>query len=109
MIDERELAIHPIVQESVQHNHQVISNIRNLTASLFGVASGILGLESYAGFVFYLLGTVVVSALIYVLRAHRDQRRYFQSPFADLWASEVLSGLSSFVLTWTLLYGLVRA
>ena len=43
---------------------QVISQIRSLTASLFGIAAGILGLESLYGFIFYFLGTVFVSQLI---------------------------------------------
>lgn len=137
MINERELAINPIVQESVQHNSQVtlpslnlsavpaqltkhiiffffsnlqtISNIRSLTASLFGVASGILGLESYQGFLFYLVGSLLVSVLIYAFLAERRPRRYFSSPVQELWAGELVGGLSSFVLTWTLFYGLVRA
>ncbi len=106
---ERELAINPIVAESVQHNTQIISNIRSLTSSLFGIASGILGLESYSGFIFYLLGTLLVSVLVWVLLCRRDQGSYFQSPVAELWGGDVLGGLSSFVLTWTLFYGLVRA
>ncbi|KAL9604792.1 MAG: hypothetical protein Q9219_000240 [cf. Caloplaca sp. 3 TL-2023] len=105
---ERELTIHPIVQESVQHNNQIISTLRSLTASLFGVSAGILGLESYAGFIFYILGTQFVSLLVYLVLAEGKQARYFQSPWRDLWAGEVLGGLSSFVLTWTLFYGLVR-
>lgn len=32
---------------------------------------------------------------------------YFQSPFRELWVGEVFGNLSSFVLTWTLFYGLV--
>ena len=126
MPTERELAISPIVQESVQHNtrvsllsllpltpanihSQVISNIRSLTASLFGVASGILGLESYSGFAFYLLGTFFVSVLIWALLAKGKQGQYFQGPLSELWAGDVLGGGMSFVLTWTLFYGLVRA
>ncbi len=124
---ERELAIHPIVAESVQHNTQVplpshpipsslplillqtLSTLRSLTSSLFGVAAGTLGLESYLGFLFYLLGTLFVSALVHALLCGRDGRRYFQSPVAELWAGDVVGGLSSFVMTWTLFYGLVRA
>lgn len=130
MIDDRELAIHPVVQESVQHNarvriyccvsimslylsltpnSQVLSNLRSLTASLFGVAAGILGLESYPGFMFYLFGTLVVSLLVYFTLAEARPTRYFQSQLSDLWGAELLGGLSSFVLTWTLFYGLVRA
>ncbi|KAF6230071.1 hypothetical protein HO133_004410 [Letharia lupina] len=109
MPTERELAISPLVQESVQHNTQVISNIRSLTASLFGVASGILGLESYSGFLFYLLGTFFVSILIWSILAKGKQRDYFQGVWSELWAGDVLNGGMSFVLTWTLFYGLVRA
>ncbi|RMY63260.1 hypothetical protein D0863_10674 [Hortaea werneckii] len=80
MIDERELAIHPIVQESVQHNARTISNIRSLTASLFGVAAGTLGLESLPGFIFYMLGTVLVSSLIYLLKTESNPKAYFFRP-----------------------------
>ncbi|KAF2200400.1 hypothetical protein GQ43DRAFT_396508 [Delitschia confertaspora ATCC 74209] len=107
--EERQLAINPIVQSSVQHNTQVISNIRNLTASLFGVAAGTLGLESYPGFIFYLLGTLIVSVLLFMFRAEGQPSKYFHRPMSDLWLGEVFGGLSGFVLTWTLFYGLVRA
>jgi hypothetical protein len=124
MLDERELAIHPIVPESVQHNsrvrsslpkpsganlHQVVSNIRNITASLFGIVAGTLGLESYPGFAFYLVGTTLVSALLYLLRADGKPQSYFYSPVNDLWMGDITTGIMSFMLTWTLFYGIVRA
>ncbi|KAI9762595.1 MAG: hypothetical protein M1835_008001 [Candelina submexicana] len=138
MIDERELAINPIVQESVQHNTQVLSSLRSLTASLFGIAAGILGLESWPGFLFYFLGTLFISLLVWVLRAEglahsggsgrlmgkeRSEQKgqkvrigdkgrggkYFRGGLLEIMGSEVLEGLSSFVLTWTLFFGLVRA
>ncbi|KAF2863369.1 hypothetical protein K470DRAFT_226515 [Piedraia hortae CBS 480.64] len=109
MFDEKELLIHPIVQESVQHNARTVSNIRALTASLFGVAAGTLGLESWPGFVFYFLGTAIVSTLIFTLRAESKSKAYFYQPFGDLWMGDLFGGLMSFVLTWTLFYGLCRA
>ncbi|KAK4498892.1 hypothetical protein PRZ48_009402 [Zasmidium cellare] len=109
MLDERELAIHPIVQESVQHNARTVSNIRALTASLFGVAAGTLGLESLPGFIFYFTGTAIVSLLIFSLKAEQDAKSYFFRPFSDLWAGDMFGGLMSFVLTWTLFYGLCKA
>ncbi|KAF1969197.1 proliferating cell nuclear antigen [Bimuria novae-zelandiae CBS 107.79] len=86
--EERELAINPIVVTSVQHNTQVVSNIRNLTASLFGVAAGTLGLESYPGFIFYLVGSFIVSALIFALRTDGKPGDYFHRPLGDLWVLE---------------------
>jgi len=106
-LEERELQINPIAIDSVQHNARTVSNIRNLTASLFGVAAGTLGLESYPGFAFYLIGTFLVSALIFFLRTEGQPKTYFYRPFSDLWAGDLVAGLSSFVLTWTLFYGLV--
>lgn len=127
MLDERELAISPIVQDSVQHNarvrsifsypivtssntiSQTVSNIRALTASLFGVAAGTMGLESLPGFIFYFIGTAIVSVLIFSLKAEQNAKAYFFRPFADLWAGDLFGGLMSFVLTWTLFYGLCKA
>jgi hypothetical protein len=86
-----------------------VSNIRSLTASLFGVAAGTLGMESYTGFIFYFLGTLIVSGLIFATRAEGKAGQYFYSPLGDLWGGDIVTGLSSFVLTWTLFYGLVRA
>ncbi|KAI9825769.1 MAG: hypothetical protein M1826_006871 [Phylliscum demangeonii] len=132
MLDERAFAIRPLVPSAIQHNTKVLSQLRNLTSSLFGIAAGILGLEAYAGFGFYLLGTVLVSALVWALLADGTPGRYFGTPASmsrrtttasaddanadadvgagwQLWTEEVVGGLSSFVLTWTLFYGLVRA
>ncbi|KAK4952825.1 hypothetical protein LTR66_013538 [Elasticomyces elasticus] len=109
MAEERELQIHPIMQESMQHNARIVSNIRALTASLFGVAAGTLGLESFPGFLFYLFGTLIISLLIYAFRAEGKPNMYFYKPLADLWMGDLFGGLMSFVLTWTLFYGLVKA
>lgn len=49
----------------------------------------------------------MVSGLVYGVQARGRAEMYFQSPVQELWAGEVLGGLSSFVMTWTLFYGLV--
>ncbi|KAI5366246.1 Putative ER membrane protein complex subunit 6 [Septoria linicola] len=109
MIDERQLQLKPIVPESVQHNARTISNIRSLTASLFGVAAGTLGLESFPGFIFYFIGTAIVSLLIFGLKAEQKPGTYFFRVVSDLWVGDMFGGLMSFVLTWTLFYGLCKA
>ena len=119
---------------------KVLATVRSLTSSLFGIAAGILGLESYAGFIYYILGTLFVSLLIWLLRIKASQGRsagqqqqkmdasgrpkaettisggtrgqslYFENAVWELWmgGNDLLGGLSSFVLTWTLFYGIVR-
>ncbi|TVY59165.1 ER membrane protein complex subunit 6 [Lachnellula cervina] len=122
MLTERELQISPIVLESVQHNTKTLTTLHNLTASLFGVGAGILGLESYPGFIFYLVFSLLTSALVYAFRvrpaiiknstsggkAGVGMERYFRGSM-ELWTGGLVEGLSGFVLTWTLFYGLVRA
>lgn len=145
MSKERKLQISPIAADSVIHNtkvlfshtlhrslvqantiYQILTNIHNLTASLFGIGAGILGLESYPGFLFYIVFTLFTTVLIYALRitptsssqygvdgkgtgkSLSDTSAYFQSALS-FWMSGIVDGASGFVLTWTLFYGLVRA
>ncbi|KAJ4394563.1 hypothetical protein N0V93_003782 [Gnomoniopsis smithogilvyi] len=118
MPTEKELQISPIVNESVMHNTKILANLQSLTASLFGVAAGILGLESYAGFLFYIGFTLLTALLFYAVRVAPeslaaekpilDTSRYFRGSL-ELWTSGLSGGLAGFVLTWTLFYGLVRA
>jgi hypothetical protein len=130
LIEERELRITPIVPENVMHNtkvllalilhlyrtiakqesEQTLTDIRSLTSSILGVAAGILGLESQTGFAFYIGGSILVSVLMLFLLARGAPKSYFRSQ-ADIWTHEVFgtTSLSSFVLTWTLFYNLVRA
>lgn len=97
---------------------KALSNLQNITASLFGVAAGILGLESYNGFLFYFGFAALVTILLYALRIAPSSSaaglsplatsRYFRRPF-DFWIGNIFSGLPGFILTWTLFYGIVRA
>ncbi|KAN0077833.1 hypothetical protein V8E54_006137 [Elaphomyces granulatus] len=71
---ELSLLVNPLVPESVQHNNRVLSKIHSLTAFLLGISAGILGLQSGGGFLFYLLGTVVVSGLLHIFVVRGAQR-----------------------------------
>ncbi|KAK4217658.1 Rab5-interacting protein-domain-containing protein [Rhypophila decipiens] len=134
MPTERDFQLSPIVQESVIHNTRTLNNLQSLTSSLFGVAAGILGLESYNGFLFYLVCSILTTVLFYVVRIAPtgipaaaaaaasqksaaggvggsgafDTSRYYRSPY-EFWTGGLLNGLAGFILTWTLFFGLVRA
>ncbi|KAK7737412.1 hypothetical protein SLS53_006485 [Cytospora paraplurivora] len=115
---EKEQQISPVVAESVMHNTKVLADLQSLTASLFGVAAGILGLESYNGFLFYIAFTLLTALLFYAIRVAPasltagkpafDTSRYFRGSL-ELWTSGFSGGLAGFILTWTLFFGLVRA
>lgn len=116
----------PSYHESCHHSdlsnlisaEQTLSNLHSLTASLFGVGAGILGLESYYGFLFYIAFSIATSLLFYILqiapsslgegRSVLDSGRYYRGAL-ELWTSGIFNGLPGFILTWTLFYGLVRA
>ncbi|KAK4230667.1 Rab5-interacting protein-domain-containing protein [Podospora fimiseda] len=118
MSSEIELQIAPIVQESLMHNSRTFQNLQSLTASLFGVSAGILGLESYSGFLFYIIFSLLTSVLFYIIRVAPtsissgkkplDTSRYFLGA-VDFWTGGLMNGLAGFILTWTLFYGLVSA
>lgn len=88
---------------------QVITQLRSLTAALFGIACGILGLESYYGFAFYLFFTTFMSFLIWALMCKGRQGDYFQNPLSELWSGDLMGSALGFVLFWTAGYGIVRA
>ncbi|KKA26710.1 hypothetical protein TD95_004742 [Thielaviopsis punctulata] len=118
MSTEKQLQLNPIVPDAIMHNAKALSNMQSLTASLFGVSAGILGLESYAGFLFYIVFTLATSLLFYVLRVAPsslgaghgalDTSRYFHGA-ASFWVGGLTNGFPGFILTWTLFYGMVRA
>ncbi|PYH96396.1 hypothetical protein BO71DRAFT_417862 [Aspergillus ellipticus CBS 707.79] len=66
------LLINPLVPESVQHNNRTLSSLHSITSFLLGLTAGILSLQSATGFIFYLLGTVLVSGLFHGLLLYRS-------------------------------------
>ncbi|KAK9456808.1 Rab5-interacting protein-domain-containing protein [Dipodascopsis uninucleata] len=105
---ERKAALNPLSGESVKHNTKAIYTIRSVTSLIFGVTAGILGLESYYGFVFYLAGTLFVSLLMFIFLANGSPKEYFMTS-QEIWTRDAFTGLSSYMLSWTLFYGLVDA
>lgn len=66
----------------------------------------------------YFILSVITTLMFYTIkvapeslangRPALDASRYFRGVFS-FWTSGLFSGLSGFILTWTLFYGLVRA
>ncbi|KAI3633744.1 hypothetical protein MIR68_008076 [Amoeboaphelidium protococcarum] len=95
-------------EESLLRNQKAVRLIRDASSPLFGMCAGILGLTSYMGFVFYFAMSALLSGMILVFvgkGAHHS--KYFPS-LTWLLTEGVFGNVLSFVLFWTLFYGLVH-
>lgn len=88
---------------------QIIQRIRNISSIALGTGAGILKLESYWGFLFYLASSIIISVLITAIPAKGHPQYYFTNSTQSVWVDHIFGGLASFVLFWTLFYGLVSA
>ena len=102
---------------------QTLSNIRSISALLLGISAGILGLESTNGFLFYLLGSCIVSALFHFVLAGGKPDKYFagsgstgedgkssSGAWREIWLGGGMftEALSGFVLGWAGVGGVIR-
>ncbi|KAI9297967.1 hypothetical protein K502DRAFT_323039 [Neoconidiobolus thromboides FSU 785] len=95
----------------MQQNLETVDFLRSCLSMFSGAISGILGLKGYSGFLFYLICSIVMSMLIYVLKVLPTKQRLedlFVSPMTAMMWHGVLGGLLSHVLFWTLFYGVVH-
>ncbi|CAG8676256.1 559_t:CDS:1 [Cetraspora pellucida] len=95
------------VPENIVHNVKTITFIRSSMSAITGSAAGILGLTGYFGFIFYGITALFTSFLIWTLKTQTKPGIYFRSR-TDVWTEGVFGGLFSYVLFWTLLYGIVH-
>ncbi|KAJ9653982.1 hypothetical protein H2198_006901 [Neophaeococcomyces mojaviensis] len=129
---ESHFLLHPLVPDNIAHNVRVLSNIRSISALLLGIAAGILGLESLAGFGFYFISQQLISSLFWFILIENDAERYFAGnvvpkgsantksvegregkrtgAWRDVWFGGGLftEGLSGFVLGWAGVGGVIR-
>ena len=94
-------------QQPFANNLNNLAWLRAVMAIVSGVCAGILGLESLWGFMFYLATSFLLSASIFFTRIEGKPELYFTS-LTFLMIHEVFSNLVSFVLFWTLFYGLMH-
>eukprot|EP00039_Didymoeca_costata_P024812 m.11569 g.11569 ORF g.11569 m.11569 type:complete len:113 (+) comp4477_c0_seq1:255-593(+) len=93
-------------QENIRKNMMAVTVCRTGGTVLSGVCAGILGLESYRGFLFFLLCSAVISGGLFVF-AEGNPTKYFLKA-QHLLFDGIFDGLFTFVLFWTLFYGLVH-
>ncbi len=106
--------------ESMRHNAIVMNYSRSSLAAIAGSVAGILGLEGWVhGILFYLLVSSLLSFCILIFQTRFKPQLYFISGLADgqpsflaatwtVFTDQVFGNLFSYMLFWTLAYGLVH-
>ncbi|KAI9017480.1 transmembrane protein 93-like protein [Gaertneriomyces semiglobifer] len=92
---------------AVRKNTQIVQYARSSLAFISGAAAGILGIEGWiGGFAFYLASSLLLSLLLWA-KTGGNSKKYF--PRVEmLWTEEVTGNAFSYLLFWTLAYGLVH-
>lgn len=91
---------------AINHNHHLVEYCRTSMAALAGCTAGIIGLTSLQGFAFFLLMVLALWVMI-LAKAGSNWRRFFTSKWAIL-TNGFLGALTTYVLFWTFLYGMVH-
>ncbi|KAG0055872.1 ER membrane complex subunit 6 [Gryganskiella cystojenkinii] len=91
----------------IAKNSQTVTFIRSSFSAILGLAAGTMGLTNWSGFIFYFLGSAFLSLLIFLVKAKANPAPYFRQP-TDVFTEGILGGMLSYILFWTLLYGIIH-
>lgn len=91
---------------ALRNNVNVLEYSRTCQAAVAGCAAGIIGLTGIQGFVFYVVTSLLLSAIWYVKSAAQPTL-YFGDKSVFVTHSFV-GGLFTYILFWTFLYGMVH-
>ncbi|KAF9110526.1 ER membrane complex subunit 6 [Mortierella sp. AM989] len=91
----------------IAKNSQTVTFMRSSFSAILGLAAGILGLTNWSGFIFYFIGSAFLSLLIFAFKAKASPSLYFRQSF-DVFYEGIFGGLLSYILFWTLLYGMTH-
>ena len=94
-------------KSAIRYNHTTLEYCGISMSALAGCTAGFLGLRSHFGFIFYIT-SMLIFWLLLLAEVGPSWDKYFRSRLAILTES-VTSGLFTYVLFWTLLYGMIHA
>lgn len=92
---------------NIMINKKSLLYVQDSTSLVFGLAAGILQLESWDGFLAF-LGCYTTVCLIFILwTCQLKPQKFFQSPIQDIFIESLFRELTGFVMAWTFSYALV--
>jgi hypothetical protein len=88
----------------VVFNNSSIYNVKFISSCFSGAVAGILGLENWLGFIFFIVTTLFTSVVLHFFNLKTNPRKYFQGDFIEA-VNPGQENTFSFILVWTLFYG----
>ena len=94
--------------ENKQKNEQVVEFCHTAMCVVSGCIAGIMGLTGLSGFALMLVLYLVTAVAVLSVKLKNDVGTYFNSGVFSFIFGGVSSHLLSFILFWTLSYGLIH-
>lgn len=92
----------------IARNSRSLLRQRSLVSMVSGAMAGILGLSGINGFILYTLCSLCYSMMLYLFATKCKPHLYFKSPADSLLLHGVFGEFLTYLLFWTLVYGLVH-
>ncbi|KAL7647046.1 UNVERIFIED_CONTAM: hypothetical protein RMT77_002303 [Armadillidium vulgare] len=93
-------------ETAIRNNSAIIDYCRTSMAALSGSTAGLLGLTGLYGFIFFFISGVTLWLML-LMKAGTHWQKYFVDR-KTLLTSGLFSGLFTYILFWTFLYGMVH-
>lgn len=93
-------------ESAIRYNHFLLDYCQTSISALSGCTAGILGLTGLYGFLFYFICSILMSFVL-VASMGKNKLDYFLS-IQSLFTSSIWSGMQTYLLFWTFLYGMVH-
>ncbi|KAH9939309.1 uncharacterized protein BXZ73DRAFT_99510 [Epithele typhae] len=101
-----EAAAQLLFPPNVQYNHARLYNIKFLSSCFAGAVAGVLGFTNASGFALFAASTALTAACLYV-KCRGRPAKCVPGGVLEL-VSPGQENMFSFVLVWTLFYGIVH-
>ncbi|KAF8471334.1 hypothetical protein DFH94DRAFT_637073 [Russula ochroleuca] len=88
----------------VLFNNNSIYNVKFISSCFTGAVAGILGLENWLGFVFFIFTTLFTAVILHFFNLKTNPKKFFQDGLLEA-VNPGQENTFSFILVWTLFYG----
>ncbi|KAK9808908.1 hypothetical protein WJX72_006183 [[Myrmecia] bisecta] len=94
--------------QHMKHNAGIINFVRVFASLVAGILAGVLGVEGWGGFLYYLVIQAVVSGLLHI-KAKGNAKQYFKQR-RELYIDQVFTSttLLTFILFWTISHNFIH-